>query len=556
MTTKNWSLTINRCMFGALLSCLVSSSLAQASVYVISIGSNQSFDARTKKLNYAARDASEFAKTMREVGAIPKSSIITAIDTKLEDFEASLDAISKQFAKDPDISVSKFVFFFSGHSDERGLHFRNGFFSKNALEQYLSKLKVRTKVVILDSCFSGLMSAKGVRESKTFELPRLNFDEPTGSIFLTATTSQDFAFESRKLKGGLFSRSVIDGLNGKADTNNDGVVTATELYEYAFRETQFTSRLLPAPTMQTPEFVANLKGHGAIALAFPTSARGNIRFTSDLGGSIKLYAAKGISTFEHLKPKGQDDTVVLPTGHYSMQVKDGSETGNANIDVTSGLTQLVTKRDVAWNAAGASTESDISARGSMSSSLQADQTQHSYRASIAAAVWGPGNYYEASLAKEHQDIRLPLLTVSKHGKLLPSGSIEGAKESIGISLGMAAPVSVVSNWLHARYLSKLHWMASLGAKNVSIAKVTRTEQRYNITHEDHNYTNVWTSHDVKNEEKTFTSIRAGLELSLLNEHVVVALATEQWFDGLKQTYSAEHGLLGLGGVTVGLVQKF
>ena len=86
---------------------------SQASVYVMAAGSDQSFDTHMVKLKYAARDASDFAKTMSDAGSVPASAITTQVNARLEDFEASLRSISQKLAADSDKSVSKFIFFFS-----------------------------------------------------------------------------------------------------------------------------------------------------------------------------------------------------------------------------------------------------------------------------------------------------------------------------------------------------------------------------------------------------------------------------------------------------------
>lgn len=372
------------------------STSVSAEVVVLSVGSDRSFDKRTKPLQYAASDAKSFADTMVNVGAVPKSMVSLGRNLLLEEFESSLKSGLDRLKASADQSKNKFVFFFSGHADERGLHFRDGYFSKESLDRFIAKLPAKTKVLIIDSCFAGLLSTKGVKATKGFGAPKLNFDEPSGSIYLTASSGSEFAYESQKLRGGLFSHNVIDGLHGKADTNGDGVVTATELYEYAFRETRLTSRIISMPGEQNPEFVANLQGRGAVALSFPVLAKGNIRMMSDLGGKINLYASKGLNTFEHTKMKGIDDTISLPTGDYQIEVVDGKNRGMGQIRVASTSTTLVTRDDMTWNSTP-STSPEVRSRG-IEADLKATPEGGPRQMELSSGLMGRARYTDVQIA--------------------------------------------------------------------------------------------------------------------------------------------------------------
>lgn len=208
---------------------------ASARVLVIAMGANTSVDKAAKPLEYAVSDAEEFAAAMAKVGAIPERDIMKFANPRISEFKDALQRIKEGAKKSSEQALSKIIVFFSGHADERGLHFKDGFFEKKGLQDLMASLGARTSVVIIDSCFAGLLSNKGIRPTTGFGMPKLDFDEPSGSVYLTAASSQDLAFKSRRLKGGLFSKAVITGLYGKADSNGDGIVTATELYEYAYR---------------------------------------------------------------------------------------------------------------------------------------------------------------------------------------------------------------------------------------------------------------------------------------------------------------------------------
>ncbi|MCX6124895.1 MAG: hypothetical protein NTV34_09135 [Proteobacteria bacterium] len=58
--------------------------------------------------------------------------------------------------------IRSFVFYFSGPSDERGLHFRDGLFPKDEFHSFLREVPAQVKVAVLDSCYSGALAAKRI----------------------------------------------------------------------------------------------------------------------------------------------------------------------------------------------------------------------------------------------------------------------------------------------------------------------------------------------------------------------------------------------------------
>jgi len=96
-------------------------------------------------------------------------------------------------------------------------------------------------VVLADACHSGGLSvppgAKGGGGNPTHRyLQKLALAEP-GRLFFTAGEAQELSFESPKLGGGhgVFTHYLLEGLNGRADADSDGVVTAGEVIEYVRR---------------------------------------------------------------------------------------------------------------------------------------------------------------------------------------------------------------------------------------------------------------------------------------------------------------------------------
>ena len=92
-------------------------------------------------------------------------------------------------------------------------------------------INAQKQVFLLDACQSGgaLESAKrGVAEEKAIaQLAR-----STGTFWITASGSTQFATEVEKLGHGIFTYALLDGVQGKADSNKDRKLSVRELSFY------------------------------------------------------------------------------------------------------------------------------------------------------------------------------------------------------------------------------------------------------------------------------------------------------------------------------------
>ncbi|AOP49288.1 caspase, EACC1-associated type [Streptomyces lydicus] len=136
------------------------------------------------------------------------------------------------------------------------------------LHDQMARCRARTIVVLLDCCYSGafLPGAKGddyvqVREELAGH----------GRAILTATNRTEYAWEGDHLETAApqpsrFTGALIEGLrSGDADADQDGRITVTELYEYAFEYLHHTG------ARQRPQMWADLEYR--VTLARTANAR-------------------------------------------------------------------------------------------------------------------------------------------------------------------------------------------------------------------------------------------------------------------------------------------
>lgn len=90
----------------------------------------------------------------------------------------------------------------------------------------------RVKILIFDSCHSGAI--KGAKDSgiMTDDMYQSFFPPPEGFVVLSSCKQSEFSYEWPEKEHGVFSYFLLEGLRGKADRNEDGIITISDAYFY------------------------------------------------------------------------------------------------------------------------------------------------------------------------------------------------------------------------------------------------------------------------------------------------------------------------------------
>lgn len=284
--------------------------------WVVAVDASGSRQRATGRLRYARLDAERFLHVMKTMNGDVSGSRLSE-PTRRE----FLDFLRKE---EKTRIAGKFVFYFSGHADERGIELADGTLPRAELLEALAAVGARTRVVILDACHSGALIPKGAEAAIEFEIPRLFADEPSGSIFLTSAAASRVAFESESLQGSVFSHNLIEALAGGADDNRDGVVTTDEAYLFTYRKARKASLL--SPIDQIPEFSTRTAGRGAVILSRPARNTARLVLGEDVRGQVFIETDGGLPFWIVEKSAGERRTIALPPGHYRIVEKDGTST--------------------------------------------------------------------------------------------------------------------------------------------------------------------------------------------------------------------------------------
>lgn len=218
-------------------------------LYLVVIGINK-YKNPKYNLNYATADATSFKEALEKGGStiFSKSTVLFIGDDKATKAGISTELENVKASANPQ---DVFIFYYAGHGvmnekkefylvphDVTQLYGQDDAlaqkgFSANQLQQFSKDIKAQKQLFILDACQSAgaldqVMSARGAAEEKAIaQLAR-----STGTHWLTASGSEQFASEFAQLGHGTFTYVLLEALAGKADMGGDGKITVKELDAY------------------------------------------------------------------------------------------------------------------------------------------------------------------------------------------------------------------------------------------------------------------------------------------------------------------------------------
>lgn len=194
-------------------------------------------------LNGAVRDAKALAELLENRG-FEVTLLLNEQATKTEIDRQLLGELPKNVGKN-----DRFLIYFAGHGvpEGRGDESRGYLMPVEAAESWqglamdnvMKELRVRYKarhiLYLADACYSGLgLSTRAVPQSSDLPGYLRKVSEAEVQLQFTAGGKGQQANEYTGRRGthGLFTYHLLDGLEGAADANDDGIVTSAELWPY------------------------------------------------------------------------------------------------------------------------------------------------------------------------------------------------------------------------------------------------------------------------------------------------------------------------------------
>lgn len=248
----------------------------QGSVYAVLIGISkykrfQNRQKRWQDLEYTVNDVRGLLRVLTGPGKVPTQNIKVLTDHNARKRNIVL-TLSRWLRKArPQDTV---MIYFSGHgaAGSDGISYWMAHdtprtsISQFLIDGLLSRLRTKRVVLLIDACQSGqgIKGTRGGTGRKGIISPSLY--RASGRITIASSKQNEFSYESKKLKHGIFSYALMQALQGKADVDGDGVVDADEAYRYLVRHVPKLAWKLKRG-QQHP--VRHTLSTGLFALSFP-----------------------------------------------------------------------------------------------------------------------------------------------------------------------------------------------------------------------------------------------------------------------------------------------
>ena len=292
--------------------------------FALIVGANDGGKDRVK-LQYAGSDANTVAKVLADLGGLKQSdrSVLTDPTQEALLWEIGTIADKVRKAKSGGTHV-QFIFYYSGHSDEKGLLLGGNRFGYKDLKKAIEKVPAHVRVAILDSCASGAFTRlKGGTKRAPFIVG--SSADVKGHAYLTSSSADEAAQESDRVGGSFFTHYLTTGLRGAADADGDRVITLSEAYEFAFDETLARTEATRGGA-QHAAYDINLSGTGDLVLTDLRRTTARLELADDVAGRVSVRRVGGELYAELYKPAGSGSVLLaLEPGKYQITVDDGTK---------------------------------------------------------------------------------------------------------------------------------------------------------------------------------------------------------------------------------------
>lgn len=285
--------------------------------WAIVIGVNNYEDSAISDLKYARNDAIAISYHLKRNADFENIFIFTDDNNPKSLYYPSYDNINAKFELlrkqiKPDDMV---LIYYSGHgmSDETGASYLftantniNSPFttsvSLKSIEDWLEYTGVKNNFIILDACRNKLTNTKSPVNTNSLNITgisdSINQSSHFSAIFFS-TSVGEYSYEHDEKPYGVFTFYLSEGLSGKADINNDRVVSFNEMRAYTEagvckwamdkNRSQKPFTVIKGEFSGDPPIVTNKTSKGATSFN-PYDPRYNMRSKSILVSSLR-YAS-------------------------------------------------------------------------------------------------------------------------------------------------------------------------------------------------------------------------------------------------------------------------
>lgn len=294
--------------------------------WVVAIGHDQGAPNEVSLL-FAEQDARTFTEVLRQHGGVSSRRTMMLLGENAASVRRALQDVNAAIRAQAGAGhPTALVVFYSGHADATSLHLGGTEFPLEELKTLVAGSPAGVRLLVLDACRSGAVTrVKGVSATESFNITLRDNIATEGLAILTSSAAGESSQESDELRGSFFTHHLMNALRGAADHDDDGKVTLTEAYGYAYTQTLRSSGQTVA--LQHPTYFWEVKGRGELVLSTPAETQG--RMGRLRLGSSSLYlileGRRGGPVVAEVSPQGNRRELSLPAGRYFVQQRSSDE---------------------------------------------------------------------------------------------------------------------------------------------------------------------------------------------------------------------------------------
>ena len=306
---------------------IAANQLRTGDLYALVVGVSKYRDGKVPKLDLSDKDAKafgEFLETQKEVFKDTRVTYLLNEKATKSEIEKYLYYTLPKAGKNDTI-----ILFFSGHGAYDPLRPEEFLFLPYDTEtdypgttavkmsglEFLKNVEAERVLLIADACYAGGFSrSKSKSPTPSFESFLKEIRGSSGRAIITSGNEKQLSWEIPKLKNSVFTHNLLLGLKGKADRDNDGIVTLSEAYEYAYAKTKDETAGHQHPQLE-----------GKITGAFPLSYVGSPISGSELkkrmflaaksGDAAKMEQFLGASADVNSRDENNDTPLIIAARH-------------------------------------------------------------------------------------------------------------------------------------------------------------------------------------------------------------------------------------------------
>jgi hypothetical protein len=295
--------------------------------------------------------------------------------------------------------------YYAGHADKEQLHLAGKRYPLRGLRQQLRGMGARVSMLVTDACRADAgIRKRGLERLDVPDIAATVMVQPSGFVWIHATSAGQAAQESDRLRGGVFTHFWVSALRGAADTDSDGRITLAEAYTYAARHTHgysAASRVGP----QWPAYDYRLSGARDLVLTQTAAAPSRITLPA---GRDTLYVLRrwpsGATVLQVSAKPTKPVEVALPAGRFQVIRRASGSVSETRVHLPWGGRKALAARDFssasppALTARGASAQPQAWAHLAGGISLEPDLPLTWQRLEVLVALRLAGAYNRWLLA--------------------------------------------------------------------------------------------------------------------------------------------------------------